>query len=77
MHNFCAKIFEYSHYKYCLQEAKTHFNLRVLTNFALEVWTKCLDFIYLKIFSYLQIIYCQHALKAFLLFLSTFPATLL
>lgn len=34
---FCAKMFGYSHYTYCLQDKSTHFGLRVLTDFGLEV----------------------------------------
>ena len=34
---FCAKMFEYSHFACCFQKELTHFGLRVLANFRLEV----------------------------------------
>ena len=37
MHIFWAKISGYIHYVYCLHEESTHFGLKVLINFDLEL----------------------------------------
>ena len=55
---FCAKMFGYSHYTYCLQDKSTHFGLRVLTNFGLELsghrWKSILKLCQLSSFNYFR-----------------------
>ena len=55
---FCAKMFGCFHYTYCLQDKSTHFDLRVLTNFGLEVsghrWKSILKLCQLSSFNYFQ-----------------------